>query len=414
MRKVLAAFALLVAALSFGVAHAQADTITVGVNDDAGKYEDGVGAFWTTMDTVGLQSNTMTVLWDETRPTTIIDQSFIQHALPAAAAAGVKVVFDVYPMHSRALTSDPNAAAQFAAFVQQLAQTFPQVKSYIVMNECNQPRFVNPQFDANKQNQSAAVCGNALALSYDALKAVDSSIFVWGIGLSPRGNDNADATDNVSTSPVKFLGYLGQWYRGSGRSKPIMDGLDFHPYAIPQTLPFDTGYADPNSASVTNLPRIYQAFYDAFKGTAQPTIGPGGLKISLNEVGIQTSADGHAGYTGAENTPVGDEAFQASWYTKMLAYVACDPNVAVVNFFHLVDESDLATWQSGLFYQGYGAKASAAAIEQQLAGGMRCAGAMRVWTPGQTGSLGGKVSSTKGKPVVKPKAKPKAKPKKKK
>jgi hypothetical protein len=353
----------------------------------------------------------MTILWDETRPTTIVDESFIRHALPQATANGVKVVFDVYPMHSRALASDPNAPAQFAAFVGKLAQTFPQVKEYVVMNECNQPRFVNPQFGSDKQNQSAAVCGNALALAYDALKAVDGSIFVWGVGLSPRGNDNADATDNVSTSPVKFLGYLGQWYRQSGRTKPIMDGLDFHPYPIPQTLPFDQGYADPNSASVTNLPRIYQAFYDGFKGTAQPTIGPGGLKISLNEVGIQTASDGHDGYTGAENTTVGDEKFQADWYGKMLAYVQCDPNVAVVNIFHLVDESDLATWQSGLFYRGYGAKASAAVVQQDVAGGERCAGSMRAWTPGAAASAKAKPAKTgpaapaKGKSKPKPKAK---------
>jgi hypothetical protein len=318
-------------------------------------------------------------------------------------------------MHSRALTNDPNAAAQFAAFVQQLAQTFPEVKEYVVMNECNQPRFINPQFDAAKQNQSAAVCGNALALAYDALKAVDSSIFVWGVGLSPRGNDNADADSNVSTSPVKFLGYLGDWYRSSGRTKPIMDGFDFHPYPIPQTLPFDQGYADPNSASVTNLPRIYQAFFDAFKGTAQPTIGPGGLKVSLNEVGIQTTADGHDGYTGAENTAVGSEQFQSDWYSRMLAYVACDPNVAVVNIFHLVDESDLATWQSGLFYRGYAPKASADAVRQFVAGSA-CAGGLRTWKPGAQGGTGAKPTKSLSAPKLraKPKAKgkPAAKPKK--
>ena len=45
-----------------------------------------------------------------------------------------------------------------------------------------------------------------------------------------------------------------------------MDGLDFHPYPIPQNLPFETGYNDPTSFSVTNLPRIYQAFYDGVPG----------------------------------------------------------------------------------------------------------------------------------------------------
>ena len=142
------------------------------------------------------------------------------------------------------------------------------------MNECNQTRFVNPQFDASGNNQSAAICGAALAEGYDALKSVDAAIKVWGVGLSPRGNDNANATSNASTSPVNFLKALGAWYRSSGRSQPLMDGFDFHPYPIPQSLPFATGYADQENAAVSNLPRIYQAFYDGFKGTSQKTIGP--------------------------------------------------------------------------------------------------------------------------------------------
>ncbi len=82
-----------------------------------------------------------------------------------------------------------------------------------------------------------------------------------------------------------------------------MDGLDFHPYPIPQSLPFATGYAGTTSASVSNLPRIYQAFYDGFNGSPQPTIGQqagGGLPLSLNEVGIQTDSTGRAGYVGTE------------------------------------------------------------------------------------------------------------------
>ena len=34
----------------------------------------------------------------------------------------------------------------------------------------------------------------------------------------------------------------------------------------------------------------------------------------------------------------------------MLDLVACDPNVAVVNIFHLVDETNLSGWQSGLYF----------------------------------------------------------------
>ena len=42
---------------------------------------------------------------------------------------------------------------------------------------------------------------------------------------------------------------------------------------------------------MSNLARIYQAFYTGFNGTPQPTIGQqagGGEALSLNETGIQT------------------------------------------------------------------------------------------------------------------------------
>jgi hypothetical protein len=405
MRKVFAAAACAVSALA--IAGPAGAGVSVGVNDDAGKYSDGAPQFWQVMKQNNLKQNAVTVLWDETQPTAILDEGFIAKSLPVAQANNIKVVFDVYPMHSQAFTQNGATAAQFGAFLTKLALRFPQVTEYVLMNECNQTRFVNPQFNASGVNQSAAVCGQALAAGYDALKAVNPSTFVWGIGLSPRGNDNASATSNVSTSPVKFLGALGAWFKSSGRTKPIMDGFDFHPYPIPQSLPFATGYADQDNAAVSNLPRIYQAFYDAFSGSAQPTIGQqagGGLPVSLNEVGIQTDSAGKAGYTGNEVSADGNggvrgetatETFQSNWYLQMLNYVACDPNVKVVNLFHLVDETALEGWQSGLYFAGYVPKASAAAVAGwigQTSG--NCTGAAKSWTPTGAASLpvGGQTS----------------------
>ena len=204
------------------------------------------------------------------------------------------------------------------------------------------------------QNQSAAICGRALVAAYDALKGVSSGLRVWGIGLSPRGNDRPAAVTNSSTTPVAFLAALGKWWRAyvakTGRTTPLMDGFDFHPYPVPQSQPFAQGYSDMRSASVTNLARIYQAFWNAFAGTPQRTIGQqkgGGLRMSLNETGVQTLVLGKGGYSGSEVSATSSggvlgayatEAYQANWYLQMLNAVACDPNVDVVNIFHLIDE----------------------------------------------------------------------------
>lgn len=405
MNKLLAALAACVAALGLGAATASAGNITWGVNDDAGKYEKGDGAFWTTLLGVGMTSNTVTVRWDETSPSGFEgnDADFLAPSLAAARAAGVSVTFDVYPRHSAAL-ADPGGAAKFAAWLTSLAQAFPDVRDYVVMNECNTSLFANPQY-AGGQNVSAARCGAFLASGYDALKAVSPGIFVWGLGLSPRGNPvPKNGSSPRATNPVDWLRFLGQWYRQSGRAAPLMDGLDIHPYPIPQSLPFESGYNDPASFSVTNLPRVYQAFLTSFQGTGQKTVGPGRLPVSLNEVGVQTTPSAAVAdrYTGAENgegvSSTGGEDYQAAWYTKLVDFALCDADITKVNIFKLVDETALEGWQSGLFYQGYVAKLSAAAFAAELAktAGRCPTGQAAYFTPSV-----GPVKPVVKKPVVK-------------
>lgn len=406
MRRVLLLCSACALALCFGAARAAADNVIWGANDDAGKFEKGNGLFWSTLRSVGLTSNTLTVRWDETTPTGFSgnDADFLAPSLAAAQDAGVDVAFDVYPLHSGAL-ADPANVARFAAWVAGLAQAYPQVREYVVMNECNTSLFANPQY-AGGQNVSAARCGAFLAAAYDALKAVSPSIFVWGLGLSPRGNPVPKGGSSPrSTNPIDWLRFLGRWYRASGRTAPLMDGVDLHPYLIPQNLPFETGYTSPTSFSVTNLPRVYAAFFSAFDGTGQPTVGPGRLPVSLNEVGVQTtpSAAVAGSYTGTENgegvAQTGTEDYQAAWYTKLVDAALCDADIAKVDIFKLVDESALEGWQSGLFYQGYVPKQSAAALGAELA---RTGGVC----PGGTAAY---FSPNASKPVAKPR--PKAKPK---
>jgi hypothetical protein len=176
-----------------------------------------------------------------------------------------------------------------------------------------------------------------------------------------------------------------------------MDGLDFHPYPIPQSIAFGVGYKNPNDASISNLSRIYQAFYEGFAGSPQRTIGQqpgGGLQVSLNEMGIQTDETEAPGYTGVEVSGNGaggvfgkfaTQAYQASYYLAMLKLLACDPNVSLINIFHLVDEPDLDGWQSGLYEVGTGTpvpKLSASVIQSWLAStGGACSGKLVPWRP---------------------------------
>jgi hypothetical protein len=214
-----------------------------------------------------------------------------------------------------------------------------------------------------------------LAASYDALKAVNPSINVIGIGLSPRGNDNPFAASNVSISPVRFIHDVGVAYRTSKRTKPLMDELGFHPYPNQNNDPPLKGYPWPK-AGFPNLNRLKQAVWDAFNGTAQPIFAERGkaaparaLKLDLDETGWQVAIPAALKdlYTGKESVTPIDEVTQAQYYSDIVRFVSCDPDVRSLSFFHLIDEQDLDRWQSGLMRRDDSKRPSYTAVKNAIA-----------------------------------------------
>ncbi len=347
--------------------------LAIGVSDDGGKSNPT--SFFKTLKDIGLTQNRISIGWDPAKPTTIPGQAAIAAELPLAQAAGIRVVFLVGPKSARDISSSASAPAAFASFVGQVAKAFPQVKDYVIGNEPNQPYFWLPQYSAEGKPLSAVAYEPVLARSYDALKTVNPAITVIGVGLSPRGNDNPNAKSNISRSPVRFLHDLGAAYRASGRTKPLMDELAFHPYPLKNTDPPGVGYAWPN-AGLTNLDRIKQAVWDAFHGTAQPTLPETGvstftppLRLELDEIGWQVAIQpALAGfYTGTETIPTIDETTQAAYYANAITTAECDPTVSSLSFFLLEDEPQLSHWQSGLERANGSHRPSYTSVKQTIA-----------------------------------------------
>ena len=363
--------------------NASAD-LQIGVADDLGFHADQSPWFFDALGELGMQENRVSVPFDASAPTTIQHQAVLDLYVPLATLRGVRVVFSVNPTRARAFADNPAAVGQYAEYVALLARTYPTVKDFIVGNEPNQPRFFQPQFNSAGQNVSAANYFAMLAASYDALKAVDPAIRVIGLGLSPRGNDQPDAPNNVSTSPVRFLHGLGMAYRESGRRQPIMDELAFHPYPDHDRDDLMKGYRWPN-AGVPNLDRLKQSFWDAFNGTGQPTFGEGtkrsGMTFRLDELGWQVGvSDALLPYVGRENVQTTDEAAQARHYGEAIRYLACDASVRSILFFLLRDEPDLDRWQAGLVRLDGSRRPSFDAVKAAFAEtGGRCAGSLRSW-----------------------------------
>jgi hypothetical protein len=380
----IAASALVALALASG-----ASAVTFGVTDDRGKeVPERTTTFLDAMKDVGLTENRLAIIWNADRPREIPDKALLDAFVAQASAREIRLIFAVYPGSARVLTDYPEAPGEFVDFLQLVARTYPQVKDFIIGNEPNQPRFWQPQFTLAGAPVACRQYTPLLARSYDALKAIDPSINVIGVAVSPRGNDNPRAISNISTSPVRCIRDIGLVYRASRRTRPLMDEFSFHPYPERDTHPLDRGYTWPK-AGMVNLDRIKQAVWDAFNGTAQPTFAEAGrsvvlpaLSFRLDEVGWQVgvpAAARHA-YFGRESVITTDEATQARIYGDAIRLVACDASVKSALFFGLVDEPDLERWQAGLMRADWSRRPAYDSVKRAIAEtGGRCTGTQAAW-----------------------------------
>jgi hypothetical protein len=371
-------------------AHAQAGTV-FGVTEDAGKYSsDGGAAFFARLRDLGMSENAVSVQWDPDRPNAIVERALLDRVVPNASQSGIRLVFAVYFSRPTAVSASANGAADFAHFLRTLARTYPQVKDFVVGNEPNYGVFWQPQFGSDGTPAAGAAYEDVLARSYDALKSVDPRINVIGFGLAARGNDDPGAS-SPSTSPVLFLRDVGDAYRRSGRTRPLMDSFAYHPYPASSLSSPATKQSWP-SAGVADLSRVKQAVWDAFHDTPQATFERG-LALKITEIGWQAEIPAGVGsYHGAENVRTTDEATQAQIYARLIRELACDPSVADVLFFHLVDEPDLRGFQSGLIRADGSLRPAYTAVQQAIAEtGGKCAGSLTQWRHSES-VVGGAVS----------------------
>jgi hypothetical protein len=408
MRKFAAASALLIAlaclvATTAGAhtssqgAGATAGPLVWGVADDAGKYANDGGAWFNTeLKGANLGEERWTLSFSPDRPTTIDELPFLERAAPQAQSDGIKVELALYGRPASA--HDPTTFCNWAALVAQTASQWG-IHDFIVWNEPNTQLYWNPQ-----DSSAPAAYEALLAACYDAIHGADPLANVIGFGLSPRSNGP------TQTAPLPFIKGVGAAYKASGRTTPLMDEMSVHPYPNPNspTDSPDIGYQNPDFFGIPNLDRVKQAIYDAFNGTGQPTTADG-LQFVIDELGWQTDTSLYPQYIHDENVKTVSEATQAQYLqTVAEKYFACDPAVATVNLFLLVDESTRdgrdangtsvgGGWQSGLLTAGGEGvstpKAAYSALAADFAAGRgACQGSYVTWTPNATGggSSGGK------------------------
>ena len=420
MKKIAVAAALSTALLVSVVATAGAKThgpsgaaavvlpINYGVADDTGKYSDDGGSWFNGMlQGASLTEERWTLAFDAGNPGAINELPFLQRAAPKAQAAGIHVVLALYARP--ASTHDPVAFCQWAALVANTVKGWG-IHDFIIWNEPNTSLYWSPQ-DASAPAAYEAL----LAACYDSVHAADSSARVIGFGLSPRSNGKGQ------TAPIPFILAVGQAYKASGRTTPIMDQMSIHPYPNPNspTDSPDVGYTNTNNYGIPNLDRVKQALYDAFQGTGQPTT-VNGLTFRIDELGWQTNTTAYTQYINPENVAVVSEQTQADYVKEAIQkYLACDPTVTDVEWFLLVDEFTRngkdangttigGGWQSGMLTAGGEGKSTQKPIYAEDAplfaqGRAACTAGMVNWTPKASGQTTSTTTTTTSKPAKHPK-----------
>ena len=349
-----------------GLARAGGPGMTIGGVDDAFK-QPTIPAAKAKLDLAklaGLRAVRMTVTWERGRvQPEDVELEAIRNVVAAAQLDAVDVYLSItFGSRNTPLTGEHRD--QFAQFCQTLANDLPSVRRFTIGNEPNLNRFWLPQFGPNGEDVAAPVYEQLLAVAYDALKGVNPQNIVIGGAVSPRGGDKPN-TGRDTHSPTVFISDLGDAYRVSGRTKPIMDWFAIHPYEETSSVPPTTKHTNTTTIAIADYDKLVALLGRAFDGTAQPGST---IPIVYNEFGVeaQIPVDKATLYDGTEpdTTKPVSEALQGAYYRQAIQLAFCQPTVRGIFIFHVFDEPGLPQWQSGVYYaDGTTPKTSRAALQ---------------------------------------------------
>ena len=279
--------------------------------------------------------------------------------------SGLRIVVSLYGRAEDTPRTD-EARRQFCSYVADMITVNPQIKDVVIWNDPNDQAFWAPQYNADGSSAAPADYEALLATCWDAAHAVNPNVNIVSTFVSRASAIPGGFTVGYH-APATWVSKLAAAYKTSGRTNPIFDTFGYIPKAL--------GSAERPWAEHPNSPAYGIGDYDAlvaaidsgFQGTSQPLPGQDGTTIWYLAQGYQTAPDSaHSGqYTGSENdtTPVpalspneasdprtGNGLDQPMQLADAIKIADCQPLVGAYFNFHLVDEKDLAGWQSGVYW----------------------------------------------------------------
>jgi hypothetical protein len=279
--------------------------------------------------------------------------------------SGLRIVVSLYGRPEDTPRTD-EARQQYCSYVADLVKVNPQITDVVIWNDSNDQAWWAPQFNADGTSAAPADYEALLATCWDAAHAANANANVISAAVSKASAIPGGFTIGYHP-PATWISKLAAAYKASGRTKPIFDTFGYVPHATGSAERPWTKHQNAAGIAIGDYDALVAALTTGFQGSAQPVPGQSGTTIWYLAQGYQTAPDSSKAslYTGTEtdgtplpalspneasdggNGPGIDQPLQLSDAIK-IAY--CQPFIGAYFNFQLVDEKDLAGWQSGVFY----------------------------------------------------------------
>lgn len=348
---------------------AAAPGIRYGIKDDAwllhgpGTLDSRVA----TLQGLGVQIVRFGLRWDQIAPTR--PQSPIDPADPAYRWDGWDTVLQALHEHGietmlgiwgtpawanggRGPNQAPTSGSSLAGFAGAAAARYPWIHRWLIWNEPNQRRWLQP-------TSASVYVSRILNPAYAALHRAIPGVEVGGGVTAPRGGVGG-------VSPVTWIAQMR-------RAHARLDAFADNPYPLDprHETPVSGGCGHCLTYSMATLSRLLAAVHGAF----------GGARVWLTEYGYQTRPpDPVLGVSPAQQAQYESEA-------ALRAYLS--PRVDVLIHFLYQDEPDLGGWQSGLVFTNQRAKPALRAFQLPLAVRWRHGSTVSLWGEVRAPELGG-------------------------
>jgi Cellulase (glycosyl hydrolase family 5) len=324
--------------------------VRYGVQDDAW-IRFGPGTLEQRLDrleSLGVELVRLNVQWNdvEARPG-VYDWSRYDPAIKGMHERGIETMLTLYSTPAwanggRGTNWAPLSGAPFASFARVTALRYPWVKRWMIWNEPNQRRWLQP-------TSPEVYVEKLLNPAYAAIHKARPGAIVAGGATAPRA-----ATGGIS--PVA-------WIDGMAVAGAKLDAYAHNPYPLNKAeTPFTGGCDHCDTITLSTVERLITRVTRAFGA---------GKRVWLTEFGFQTNPpDSYLGVSRArQSLYIGEAALRA--------YLA--PRVDMLIQFLIQDEPELDRWQSGVLTARGQMKPSYLALRMPLAQRSRTGRTTTLW-----------------------------------